>query len=178
MAFSRPGLVYLAALLSTAGLAGAEDAWTLRNSGTTKNLNDVVWTGNQLVAVGDSGKILTSANGADWALRGSGTSYSLNSVLWTGSNIIGTGFYISNQTVQYHVLYVYYAITTGSSDGNLWSPASSKWHPVYSFTACRGLFFSTGINMATTNNLTPSVAAIRTSQDGLQWVDRYVSDTS
>src|SRR3982750_2846451 len=96
MAFPNPRIVSLAALLSTAGLAGAEDAWTLRNSGSERDLYSIVWTGSQFVAVGGGGAILTSAEGASWTARTSGTTYPLTSVIRTGDGMVAAGPQLTN----------------------------------------------------------------------------------
>jgi len=62
--------------------------WTLQNSGSDHLLNDVVWTGTQLVAVGAS-VALTSPDGVAWQAHP--VSRNLNSVVWTGNRLIAVG---------------------------------------------------------------------------------------
>ena len=69
--------------------------WYQQNSGTTKNLHDVVflnaYTG---IAVGDSGLILRSTNdGLNWVMQPSGTSNNLNDVFFNNSN---TGYAVGD----------------------------------------------------------------------------------
>jgi hypothetical protein len=52
--------------------------WTLRVSGTTNWLSQVRWLNDRLVAVGQSGCLLTSGDGILWRTAGSGTSAWLN----------------------------------------------------------------------------------------------------
>jgi photosystem II stability/assembly factor-like uncharacterized protein len=51
-------------------------------------LNSVTWSGNQLVAVGSSGTIISSSDGKNWIRRTSGISADLNSVIGTGSLLV------------------------------------------------------------------------------------------
>ncbi|MBN2036274.1 MAG: T9SS type A sorting domain-containing protein [Chitinispirillaceae bacterium] len=65
--------------------------WTARESGTTLSLRSIVWTGERLVAVGDSGIILTSENGETWEACSSGTNKDLASIAWTGEKLMAVG---------------------------------------------------------------------------------------
>jgi photosystem II stability/assembly factor-like uncharacterized protein len=48
-------------------------SWTIRNSGTTNNLNSIAFGKNIFVAVGEHGIILTSADGITWTKKYSRT---------------------------------------------------------------------------------------------------------
>jgi len=61
--------------------AGLADTWTAATSGVTENLNGVAG-GGLLVAVGDSGTVITSGDATAWTARTSGTTARLNSVLF------------------------------------------------------------------------------------------------
>jgi photosystem II stability/assembly factor-like uncharacterized protein len=67
----------------------ANAQWVQQNSGTTKNLNSVYFTGiNNGVAVGDSGTILTTTDGGiNWISRNSGTTNTLRSVHFPNANV-------------------------------------------------------------------------------------------
>lgn len=65
--------------------------WTSRLTGLPYRLNDVVWNGMTFIAVGDSGKILTSADGIQWVERQSGTVTDLNAIGFYGSDIVAVG---------------------------------------------------------------------------------------
>ncbi len=65
--------------------------WTLRNSGTTANLNAVVFAGSQFVAAGDGGTILTSTDGITWTTVASGTANNLYGLSLTGAFVIAVG---------------------------------------------------------------------------------------
>ena len=51
--------------------------WTSRTSGTSNNLNGIIYGNSIFVAVGNSGTILTSSDGTPWTSRTSGTSNGL-----------------------------------------------------------------------------------------------------
>jgi hypothetical protein len=65
--------------------------WETRTTDGKNALSDVVWTGNQLVAVGNKGTILTSPDGTTWTSRNSGTNNWLRSVVWTGHQLVAVG---------------------------------------------------------------------------------------
>jgi hypothetical protein len=48
---------------------GNLQTWTTRTSNSTTPLFDVIWANNLFVAVGESGSIVTSANGTSWTVR-------------------------------------------------------------------------------------------------------------
>ncbi|WP_367872347.1 hypothetical protein [Luteolibacter sp. Populi] len=61
--------------------------WTQR----MRNHNDIVWTGERYVGVGNSGATGVSTNGTTWTSVSSGTTSELNRVIWTGSKLIAVG---------------------------------------------------------------------------------------
>ena len=63
--------------------------WTARNSGTTTNLNAVIWGGGQFAAVGRT--ILTSPDGVTWTSENAGTSHSLSGVASNGRQFVAVG---------------------------------------------------------------------------------------
>lgn len=72
--------------------------WTVKTSGTNKNLNDVKFIGSQLGwAVGDSGTILhTSNSGNSWIKQNTPIIYNLNKVFFINSSI---GFAVEDSGV-------------------------------------------------------------------------------
>jgi hypothetical protein len=70
-------------------------AWTLRNSGTTRDLRSVAWSSSMLAVVGYSNKVLTSTDGITWTSRTFSYDYDstvlLCSVKWTGSQFVAVG---------------------------------------------------------------------------------------
>ncbi|MEO7426079.1 MAG: hypothetical protein ABI036_12900 [Fibrobacteria bacterium] len=104
--------------------------WSIWNEALThENLNSVIWTGNEFVAVG-GGDIIASKDGADWVKWYSGDSLELASVVWTGSQYIVGGIRRANPYVAYDT-----AVILTSVDGTTWK----KRHPDI------GLQFSTGL---------------------------------
>jgi len=67
------------------------DEWTARWTGLPFILNDVTWDGENFIVVGDSGVILTSADGTDWAQRESGTDVDLHAIASDGLDIVAVG---------------------------------------------------------------------------------------
>ena len=84
--------------------------WAVRTSGTTTQLNKVVWTGARYVAVGSSGLIRTSNDGISWTAATSGTTQSLNDVGLYGGGVMAVG---GNGTI------------LTSPDGITWTPRTS-----------------------------------------------------
>jgi hypothetical protein len=84
-------------------------AWAARTSGITARLNAVTYTGSLVVAVGEGGVILTSADGIDWQAEFSGTTAGLRGVAWSGSRLVAVG---ENGTL------------LASDDGHAWSAAT------------------------------------------------------
>ncbi|MCB1673134.1 MAG: IPT/TIG domain-containing protein [Pseudomonadales bacterium] len=72
-------------------------AWAVAKQDLAVRLNDVIWTGNQFVAVGvasDAKSIITSSDGITWteqALPAEAIGYSLNDVVWTGTKLYAVG---------------------------------------------------------------------------------------
>jgi photosystem II stability/assembly factor-like uncharacterized protein len=67
------------------------DKWTNRLGGLPVALNDVIWEGDNFIAVGGGGMILTSFDGLDWVERESGVDADLNAVNSDGADIVAVG---------------------------------------------------------------------------------------
>ncbi len=66
--------------------------WALASSGTAANLRRIKWDGNQFIAVGDAGTIITSPDGITWTRQNSGaTSSILGITVLPGEDIIIVG---------------------------------------------------------------------------------------
>jgi hypothetical protein len=80
----------LAVAVGTQGVFSSPDliTWTRR---TTLGNNAVAWCGDQFVAVGNGGRILTSPNGVTWTSRTSGTTENLTGVASQGGVILVVG---------------------------------------------------------------------------------------
>ncbi|MEW8627026.1 MAG: hypothetical protein AB2551_14830 [Candidatus Thiodiazotropha sp.] len=69
-----------------------DDSWVWRNPlPSGNNLNDVAWNGSLLVAVGDNGTILTSADAQQWEQQDSGELRGFKAVIWAGDRFIAVG---------------------------------------------------------------------------------------
>jgi len=81
--------------------------------GAGYRFNDVVWTGSQWVAVGNSGRVKTSPDGETWTLHTNGLTQHLNlrSVAWNGSNLVAVGVETSTG----------FPMVATSSDGSSWT---------------------------------------------------------
>ncbi|KOX88937.1 hypothetical protein BVI061214_02360 [Thermus aquaticus] len=68
-------------------------SWTLRNSGTSRDLFGVAYGNGRFVVVGEDGTILTSPDGVSWTARTSGTSKLLNGVTYGNGTFVAVGDY-------------------------------------------------------------------------------------
>ncbi|WP_455204153.1 fibronectin type III domain-containing protein, partial [Kaarinaea lacus] len=53
---------------------------------------DNIWANNKYIAVGTTGRILTSANGTNWAIQNSGTTEDIRAVAASGNRFIAVGY--------------------------------------------------------------------------------------
>ncbi len=65
--------------------------WNTEETGITKKLNQIVWSQEQFVAIGDQGEILISSDGSSWSASASGTNQSLNDIAWGGHRYAAVG---------------------------------------------------------------------------------------
>lgn len=65
--------------------------WNAATSGTTQQLDDVIYAGGQFVAIGYAGTILTSTDGITWTARTSNTTNILYGIAYTGSLYVAVG---------------------------------------------------------------------------------------
>lgn len=123
--------------------------WTKQNFGT-ELLKDIVWGGNQFVAVGVRGMILTSPNGSTWTQESSGTSRWLSGITWNGSQFVVVG---DN------------GIVLTSPSGNTWTPQDSTvtYQCLQDVTWNGERFIAVG-----------SFGVILTSIDGCAWTQQKV----
>lgn len=67
-------------------------SWTTQDTDINENLNAIVYGGGRLVAVGDSGKVITSTdNGVNWSAPESGVTVNLNAVVYGDSKFVAVG---------------------------------------------------------------------------------------
>jgi len=67
------------------------DEWTNRLSGLPYVLNDVVWDGHYFIAVGDTGAVLTSADGVTWTEQETGADFDIFAVASDGTDVVAAG---------------------------------------------------------------------------------------
>jgi photosystem II stability/assembly factor-like uncharacterized protein len=119
--------------------------WTRQEPTTPYTLYDVMWTGNQLVAVGQGGTILTSPDGTEWSVRDSGRASTLLDVeMDSAGRMVAVGTHGTVLT---------------SNDGIVWS----KWilgtgSPLNSVSWTGNQFFISG-----------QYGDLLSSPDGLEW---------
>ncbi len=90
-------------LIAMLAVNGAMAQWVLQNSGTTKNLNSVYFTDENIgYAVGDSGTILkTPDGGANWSVLNSGSDADFLCVFFTEAH---TGYTVGNDSIIYKTI--------------------------------------------------------------------------
>jgi len=101
------GTVTVTATIGNLTSSTSVTIWTLANSPTTNNMHGIAWSGTNLVAVGDSNTILTSANGLDWTSQSSGIFNYFYNTAWLGTHFTAVGQ--GNQIIT-------------SPDGVTWTP--------------------------------------------------------
>lgn len=105
--------------------------WTAATSGVNANLNGLLGAG-QLVAVGDSGTVITSTDGLTWTARTSGSTARLNAVAVTGSTYIAVGDG---------------GVILRSADAATWTALTSGTTAnLYQVVAIAGSFYALGAN--------------------------------
>ena len=173
----------------------AEVTATPQQSVTADSLNDVAWNGaNTLVAVGDSGTLLNSANAltAAWSVVPSGVSNSLAGVTWSDTNneflAVGAGGTIlrgdgSSWTPvsspvttdledgswlgdRYIVVGKNGTILTSNADGSAWTPQNA---PPTATTVTLGGVASNGARIVAVGTQS---TIITSDDDGVTWIER------
>jgi hypothetical protein len=127
--------------------------WTERTSGITPQLNSVISSGTQFVAVGYVGMILTSPDGIHWTKRTSGTNSTLWSVTWTGTQFVAVG---EDRTV------------LTSPDATTWTQRNIPIE-VGNLSFLYDVSWSGTQLVAVGNKVLTSAAEILTSPDGVIW---------
>jgi len=127
---------------------------------STPALESVIWTGNQLVAVGNNGVVLTSLNGVSWTSRYSGTTKNLNDVTWAGSLLVAVG---DSGTILV------------SSDGSAWTNRTSGvTNPSGTRTIISSITW-TGHQLVAVGYSDAFGGAILTSPDAIAWVHQSIA---
>jgi fibronectin type 3 domain-containing protein len=168
------------------------DTWTVRPSGSTDPILEVIWTGSQFVAVGMGG-ILTSTDGETWTIRYSGSGVVGRGITWNGSKFVVVGGYQYVLTSDDAITWTSHAISsTVGFDAVQWNGErfvavggnTSGYNVMTSFdgenwTAPAGVFPRLD-DVIWANNQFVAAAFERTltSPDGLTWTTHYLSDPS
>lgn len=127
-------------------------SWTLRNPPTSAELYRVAWSGQQFVALGAGGTVLTSPDGTLFQLSNSGTAAALYDIVWGGGRYAAVG---AGGTL----------LTSG--DGYSWTVQNSAFYDyLYGIAWTGSLFVAVG-----------GQGGIITSPDGVAWT-RQNSGTS
>lgn len=77
---------------SSAYISADGNLWVPNRIPTRNFINDVAWTGNNLVAVGKQGDIYYSIDGSIWTKSTSGTTSDIYGVTWTGERLYAVGY--------------------------------------------------------------------------------------
>ena len=149
---SKAGLfAFLLPVLVGHCMADGLATWYQRDSGTTNQLNDILYSHGAFLAVGNSGSVLVSTNGIDWQSRTSGTTSNLYAVTR------GTDRFVA----------VSQGLVLTSSDGLTWTnfhvPASS----LSGVSWGNGLYVAVGAS-----------GTVLTSPDGLAWARQNSGTTT
>ena len=123
--------------------------WVLQNStSATTILNKVSYGNNTFIAVGQSGRIMTSPNGETWTARSTGTAISFANVRY------GNGIWVATSETLNTAQKLY-----SSPDGITWTPRGATTN-----IAFRALTFANGQFVAIGNS-----AITQISTDGINW---------
>lgn len=139
------------AALGTSPPVGTE--WSAETSGTSKILLDVASSSSRFVAIGESGTILVSNDGAEWEVIESGVPEAFNDVIFTGLNQFVTvgenGFVITSQ------------------NGSSWTPRDSG-----TSATLNGVIWGVGGSPDPILVVVGSGGTVITSPDGVTWTTR------
>ena len=136
-------------------------------------LDSVTWSGNQYVAVGKGGSVVTSPDGIAWTGHASPinvlTGTTLNSVAWLGNQYVAVGsnggspICLPNQACTAFIV-VNHAIILSSPDGLSWTTRMQSGVPTIVESALNGVIRSGKQFVAVGTNGT-----ILASPDGMAW---------
>jgi photosystem II stability/assembly factor-like uncharacterized protein len=65
--------------------------WIPGKTGSSNDLNDILWTGSKFIAVGKKGTIITSKDGVKWNIIQLDSNFTLNSVIYAKGKYIAVG---------------------------------------------------------------------------------------
>ena len=84
-------LLFLLFQIQISLAASCGEEWIKRNTSPGSTLWGIAWSGNQFVAVGDAGTILSSPDGIAWTAQTSGAASDLQSIVWNGNRFLAVG---------------------------------------------------------------------------------------
>lgn len=120
------------------------DLWTAAISGTTNQLNAVTGGANSIVAVGNSGTVITSTNGIDWSTSNSGTTNNLNAIAYGNDRFVAVGDF---------------GVIIASADGVQWDCLKTDTNNfLYGLAFGAGKFVAAGV-----------LSSVLASTNGVQW---------
>jgi hypothetical protein len=131
------------------------DLWTNRDSGTVTDLFGITYGAGIFVAVGHSGAILTSVDGATWTNQSAPSTNHLNDMIYANGTFIAVGI----------EEYPNFGAILTSTDGVGWTNRMSGTFG----TTFKGITYGTGIYVAVGNG-----GIIATSPDGATWTGQDV----
>ncbi len=71
--------------------------WSQQDAGDISELNDVTWTGNAFLAMGESGKLTRSSDGSSWTVETIATTKTINALHWDST--LGFGAASGSQVI-------------------------------------------------------------------------------
>lgn len=89
--FVAAGMVLQSPYTKLIGTSADGVTWTQHGAGTTQGQMAGVWTGSQLVFVGNGGAVLTSPDGNTWALHTTGPDSPMFGISWSGAQFVAVG---------------------------------------------------------------------------------------
>jgi len=123
--------------------------WTLKNTGSTENLLDIISNGSIYVVIGSNGTILTSPDTTAWTNQTSNVTNELRSIIWDG-----TQFVIAGEG----------GMVLTSPDGITWTTRTTGvTYRLNNIVWNGALFVAAGQKSQTINTDNPNTGAVETS---------------
>jgi len=148
-------------------------SWAAQNPGLKNILYGVTWTGQQFVAVGEAGTIISSPDGTVWKAAASGTRETLTSVAGNGTVSVAVGKNGAILSTNAKLLQNYHSASLSSlppAPGQRFGPASGGG-PLDHWTVTDDTDTRPFMQIAWLNNqfVATSWDRVRNSGDGFSW---------